>query len=262
MDDPLDSAQSGSAAEFQPVAGAEPRIEIPNVITSPSSHLAEFTDSQSFAEEHEPSVIDPDNDSPVPAEPATMDVPEQPPSPTLAQDSTGAELVAAVGRLEDSLSRRLDGLQKSFDRELRAEATRERIVERLHSELQDYKQDFLLKVQRPIFIDLIQLHDDIGKMIEAPSTGMTQTDPTSHLVMTLESIQTAIEDILYRQGVEPFSIEGNAFDPRQQRAVTTQPTTDPSLNKQIATRLRKGFRTGDKLIRPEIVTVFTYRSPT
>ena len=47
----------------------------------------------------------------------------------------------------------------------------------------------------------------------------------------LEPIQTAIEDILYRQGVEPFAVEGTEFDPRKQRAVSTQATDDPALNK-------------------------------
>jgi molecular chaperone GrpE len=167
-------------------------------------------------------------------------------------------VLASVERLADQLGRRLDLLQTTFERELRAEATRERVVDRLHAELQDYKQDFLLKVQRPIFVDLIQLHDDIGKMIES---GASTNDPDTgqRLRGTLESIQTGIEDILYRQGVEPFALEGTEFDPRKQRAVSTQTTDDPALNKRVATRLRKGFCAGDKLIRPEIVTVFTHR---
>ncbi len=168
-------------------------------------------------------------------------------------------LLEAINALSDRLGRRLDLLQATFERELRAEATRERVVDRLHAELQDYKQDFLLKVQRPIFIDLIQLHDDIGKMIEARGGTDFETDPGPGIRGILEPIQTAIEDILYRQGVEPFSLDGNEFDPRKQRAISTQPTDDPALNKRVAARLRKGFCSGEKLIRPEIVTVFTFR---
>ena len=118
---------------------------------------------------------------------------------------------------------------------------------------------FCLKVQRPIFIDLIQLHDDIGKMIEARAATELEADPGPGIRGILEPIQTAIEDILYRQGVEPFASTGTDFDPRKQRAVSTQPTDDPALNKRVAARLRKGFCSGEKLIRPEIVTVFTFR---
>jgi molecular chaperone GrpE len=118
-----------------------------------------------------------------------------------------------------------------------------------------------LKVQRPIFIDLIQLHDDIGKMIAARAASDPQPDRNQGVLGVIESIQTAIEDILYRQGVEPFALEGDEFDPRKQRAVSTQVTDDPRLNKRVASRLRKGFHAGDKLIRPEVVTVFTFRPP-
>jgi molecular chaperone GrpE len=175
---------------------------------------------------------------------------------------TAAEMpivLDAIQGLSEQLGRRLDMLQTTFERELRAESTRERVVDRLHAELQDYKQDFLLKVQRPIFIDLIQLHDDIGKMIDSRAPAGIGHERSADVRGILEPIQTAIEDILYRQGVEPFVLEGTEFDARKQRAVSTQATDDQALNKTVAARLRKGFCAGDKLIRPEIVAVFTFR---
>jgi len=171
-----------------------------------------------------------------------------------------AELVLdAVQGLGERLSRRLDALQTTFERELRAEATRERVIDRLHAELHEYKQDFLSKVQRPIFIDLIQLHDDIGKMDGSRPAPDAEPERNQAVRAVIESIQTAIEDILYRQGVEPFALEGDEFDPRKQRAVSTQVTDNPALNKRVADRLRKGFQAGEKLIRPEVVAVYTFR---
>jgi molecular chaperone GrpE len=187
---------------------------------------------------------------------------ERPPRAPGQDRETVAEtpvVLDAIQGLSAQLGRRLDLLQTTFERELRAEATRERVVDRLHAELQDYKQDFLLKVQRPIFIDLIQLHDDIGKMIDSRVPADAGLERSAEIRGNLEPIQTAIEDILYRQGVEPFALEGTEFDPRKQRAVSTQTTDDPGLNKRVAARLRKGFCAGDKLIRPEIVAVFTFR---
>jgi molecular chaperone GrpE len=165
----------------------------------------------------------------------------------------------AVKGLAAHLGRRLDALQTTLERELRAEATRERVIDRLHGELQEYKQDLLLKVQRPIFVDLIQLHDDIGKMIDARASTDAERDRALAVGPILQSIQTAIEDILYRQGVEPFSLAGDEFDARKQRAVSTVPADDPSLNKTVAARLRKGFESGERVIRPEIVAVYTWR---
>jgi molecular chaperone GrpE len=187
-----------------------------------------------------------------PAVAAEMSSPKPAPAAPMV-DSAGA-ILQAISGLGSQLEQRLIGLQTLFDREIRAEATRERIVDRLHAELQDYKQDLLLKVQRPMFVDLIQLHDDIGKMIDAQSND--DADRSGGVRDLLGSIRTGIEDILYRQGVEPFTAEGDEFDPRRQRSVTTVPTEDPERNKTIANRLRPGFQSGDRIIRPEIVTVY------
>jgi molecular chaperone GrpE len=156
------------------------------------------------------------------------------------------------------LERRLDGLQAQFEREVRAEATREKVVDRLHAELQEYKQDLLLGVLRPVFVDLIQLHDDIGKLVAAQGEAEGEV---RRLLDMMAGYQQAIEDILDRQGVEPYTLDGPTFDPRRQRAVATVPTDDPGLAKNIAARLRKGFRTlaGDRVIRPEIVSVYALR---
>jgi len=191
----------------------------------------------------EPESVEPE---PAPDEPAAAEV-----SPFAA---FAGEIREAVAKLGEDLGKKLVGLQGQFDREVRAEANRERIVDRLHAELQEYKQDLLMKMQRPIFVDLIQLHDDVGKMAAA-------LDPEAHDFRgTLESIQTALEDVMFRQGVEPFRAEGDVFDPRRQRAVTTVPTSDSALAKTIAARIRPGFQAGEKVVRPEVVSVYTFKA--
>jgi molecular chaperone GrpE len=172
-------------------------------------------------------------------------------TPPEAEGDAG-ELIRTLGA---SLERRLDQIQTLIEREARAEATREKVVDRLHAELQEYKQDLLLNTLRPVFVDLIQLHDDIGKVAVAPSDAEVAPE-VGRLLGLMRGFQQGIEDILYRQGVEPFHADGDSFDPRRQRAVSTVPTDDPSLNKQVAARLRKGFRAGEKVIRPEIVSVY------
>ena len=49
------------------------------------------------------------------------------------------------------------------------------------------------------------------------------------------------------------------FNPRRQRSVTTVPTEDPARDKTIAGRLRPGFQAGDRLLRPELVSVYILR---
>lgn len=175
-----------------------------------------------------------------------------------ARPDTLAPTLGAIEAIGEGLNRKLDSLATLFDREIRAEATREKVVDRLHAELQEYKQGLLLGILRPVFVDLIQLHDDMGKMIAA------QAEPEGDIARLLDLIrgfQQGIEDILYRQGVEPFTLDDDAFDPRRQRALSTVPTDNPGRNKRVAARLRKGFQAGDKVIRPEMVTVYSYKGP-
>jgi molecular chaperone GrpE len=169
-----------------------------------------------------------------------------------------ARTLEAIASLGEILQRRLDVLQTLFEREIRAEETREKVVDRLHAELQEYKQDLLLSVLRPVFIDLIQFHDNIGKVVATQSVTAENVE-ARRLLDIMGSFQQEIEDILYRQGVEPFQEEGDAFDPRRQRAASTVPTDEPALVKTIAARLRKGFKAGEKVIRPEVVSVYTVR---
>jgi molecular chaperone GrpE len=195
----------------------------------------------------------------------TEDEPDAVPAPPVETrpgwlDEAPGRTAEAIAALGDLLNRKLDDLRTLFEREIRAEATREKVVDRLHAELQEYKQDLLLNILRPVFVDLIQLHDDIGKMADASDSAAADGE-ARRLVDVMRGFQQGIEDILYRQGVEPFALDGDAFDPRRQRAVGTVPTDDPALNKTIAARLRKGFLTtdGQKVIRPEIVSVYALK---
>jgi molecular chaperone GrpE len=168
---------------------------------------------------------------------------------------TAPSTAEALDALRRELNGRLDSLASSFEREVRAESSREKVVDRLHAELQEYKNDFLLSTLRPVFIDLIQLHDDMGKVLQAPSS-----PEEARVLGLLEGYRQGIEDVLYRQGVEPFRVEGDdLFDPRRQRALSTTPTDDPALNKRLAARLRPGFRAGERVIRPELVAVYALR---
>ena len=196
----------------------------------------------------------------LPAESLEVIATESYPEPIAAVTGAPAEsggVLAAIRRLEEAVAARLDALQAAFDREIRAEATREKVVDRLHAELQEYKGDLLLQTLRPVFVDLIQLHDDIGKIIDSQSS--EAEGQAARLLDFMRGFQQGIEDILYRQGVEPFETEGEAFDPRRQRAVAAVPTDEPGRARTVAQRHRKGFRAGEKIIRPEIVSVYAER---
>ena len=181
--------------------------------------------------------------------------PLRPGEPALAGPTVDHRpLLEGLVHLGETLTRRLDALQSAFEREVRAEATREKVVDRLHAELQEYKQDLLLNALRPLLVDLIQLHDDMGKIV----AGNRDADgDAARLLGLMQGFRQGIEDILYRQGVETFQVDGDAFDPRRQRAASTTPCDEPALARTVAARLRPGFQAGERVLRPEIVSVYT-----
>jgi molecular chaperone GrpE len=175
-----------------------------------------------------------------------------------AANDMGTTAVPATLVLLQELKSLLNNLHTSFDEKIKYDTTRQAVVDRLHAELEEYKSDLVLKVLRPVALDLINLHDDIGKLVGAHQE--TASESGGKLLELFASVQSDLENILYRNGFESFVAEQPEFDSKRQRAVRTFPTTDPSLDRMVANRLRKGFAYGDRIIRPEMVAVYTYKA--
>jgi len=153
-------------------------------------------------------------------------------------------------------------LQVSFDEKIRFDEGREAIVERLHSEIQDYKGDLVLKTMKPLVADLINLYDDIGKAIASKSDEAAGSEIGSGLIKLLVGFQSDIEEVLDRHGFEPFCSPERVFDPKCQRVLKKLLTNDETLHRVVAKSLRKGFCYEGRVIRPEMVTTYIYEKTT
>ena len=63
-------------------------------------------------------------------------------------------------------------------------------------------------------------------------------------------------DVLTKAGLETIKAEGEVFDPNYHEAVMQTPTNDKPEN-TIITELQKGYKLGDKVLRPALVNVAT-----
>ncbi len=63
-------------------------------------------------------------------------------------------------------------------------------------------------------------------------------------------------DVLTKAGLETIKAEGEMFDPNFHEAVMQTPTSDKEENTIIA-ELQKGYKLGDKVLRPTLVNVAT-----
>lgn len=163
-----------------------------------------------------------------------------------------------VGRLE-SLSHQIDELQREFEGKLKYDAHKDEIIDRLHSELQEYKQDIIKKYVLSIVMDVVKVADDIRKWLTYfRSLEVSQRDPRK-LFRYLEAIPSDLEDVFYWHGVKPFSNQEGTFDPARQRAIKKVPTEDPTLDKNVVHSIRPGYEWETKVIRQEMVAVYVYQ---
>ena len=64
------------------------------------------------------------------------------------------------------------------------------------------------------------------------------------------------KDVLTKAGLEPIKAEGETFDPNFHEAVMQTPSTEHPEHTIIA-ELQKGYKLGDKVLRPTLVNVAT-----
>jgi molecular chaperone GrpE len=169
----------------------------------------------------------------------------------------------ATGSLEgvshsiESLLTAMNDLRQDFDTKVKYDESKERLISSLHKELQIYRDDLHFRVLRPIFLDLITMHDDLSAFIE----NMYSEEPIvpEHIAHGIETFLEVIEEILHRNGVEAFSVELETFLPSRQRNLRVITTDNQLKDKHIARRVRKGFEYEGKLLRPEIVETYKYK---
>lgn len=156
------------------------------------------------------------------------------------------------------IAQQLDSLQQEFQSKIKYDAHKNKIIDNLHQDLQDYKDDFLKKYLKSIIMDVIQIIDNIRKLVIHYSSRESSDNDPLKLLKLLESIPSDLEDLFFRHGVKPFSCEGNVFDPTRQRVLKTLKTNDESKDKTVAESLRPGYEWDGKVIRPEMVAAYIY----
>ena len=161
----------------------------------------------------------------------------------------------------DDIQSQLAQLKAEFAGKIKYDEHKDEIIDKLHQELQEYKQDIVKKHILSIVLDVVKVADDIRKWIAYfRSLDVSQRDPVK-LFRYLEAIPSDLEDIFYWQGVKPYTNREGVFDPAKQRTIKKIATDDPSKDKTIAKSLRPGYEWEGKVIRQEMVAVYVYEDP-
>jgi len=168
-------------------------------------------------------------------------------------DPTQAETLT---RLETTVATAFAELLQEIREKAAVDRFREEQVDRLHAELQTYKNDLVSKQARLLIQGIVRLHDDLGRSVAALRQKPVEELTPETLFRQLADFQDDVELLLGQHGVERFEAIGEELDPRRQTVARTVPTDDPGRIGRIAERVRPGFEQGEKILQKERVAVF------
>jgi molecular chaperone GrpE len=182
-----------------------------------------------------------------------------------AQEASSGDTAATAGDVvEADLQQQLAAAERRADehlddlRRLAAEFDNYRKrVARDHERLVAHANERLVK-------ELLPVLDDLGRALEAaeaheggtPEQEGREAPPAdgsrAELVAGVTLVHRALADVLRKQGLEEIPTDG-AFDPHVHEALLAQPSEVPEGD--VLEVLQKGYRLGDRVLRPARVVV-------
>ena len=157
-----------------------------------------------------------------------------------------------------NLSNKLDEMLLLFKDKILYDITKEKQVDKLHSELQTYKQDVIFKATKPLISSIIYIYDDMDKMIQRYTNNPEELD-LKKMMNILETLKEDIEILLEENGITQFSEEFKTkFNPKTQQLIKKIPIGDKEQVGEVVEKIRPGFENVTEIIRKERVAVYVY----
>jgi molecular chaperone GrpE len=150
-----------------------------------------------------------------------------------------ARTLAAEKQVQD-VQHRFEQLRQQLQRE--TDETRQRLNRSADERAANEKAKFIAS-----FLPVL---DDLQRAIDAVSDNA----PREAVLEGIRNITTSVRNALTNAGVEPVAAVGEAFDPELHEAVDTA-DADPEMDGRVISEYSRGFRMGDRLLRPARVSV-------
>ena len=107
---------------------------------------------------------------------------------------------------------------------------------------------------------LLPVLDNLNRALDAERSVETSESPEfRHFLHGVELIGKQLNEVLESFGVQPIPAVGERFDPHIHEAVVTEPSDEHEPDTVIA-ELARGYRIGDRLLRPAMVKVSARRA--
>ena len=142
---------------------------------------------------------------------------------------------------------KLVGVQAKFEE---AKANLEKETSEMRARLMKTLEDRGKQAQFNFLTTLLPVLDNLNRAVAASETDPSVEHLRNGVVGTARSFERALIDV----GVEPVASVGEIFDPELHEAVDTVPA-DAENDGRVTAEYARGYRFGDKLLRPARVQV-------
>lgn len=164
-------------------------------------------------------------------------------------EKTITDVIVSVSEISTQIS----GLKEQLHKHVLTNKDKDEAFDRLYVELETYKNNSAFEQVRPLFMDLILMFDRISNLTE---DAVKRDD--KYCANALKTVTDELIEIMYRRDIDLITSIQEVFDATTQRAIGVERIESEEENNKIAKIVRKGFRCGERLLRPEEVIVKKY----
>ena len=176
-------------------------------------------------------------------------------------DDEGSERVnaeAETPNLKPTYVEELEARTKAAERQVQeVQARFDQLRQQLQRETDETRMrlnrsaDERAETSRARFIEsLLPVMDDLERAIDAAA----KDAPREAILQGIRSTASSFQNALTSAGVEPIASVGEPFNPELHEAVDTG-EADPEMDGRVIEEYSRGFRIGDRLLRPARVKV-------
>ena len=168
------------------------------------------------------------------------------------------KLTAPVETKLDQLLAALEALQAQFGEKIAVDTHKNALFDEMHQELIRYQNGILDKIVETMALDIIQMADSTKRSLRLYEEKEPSEDNYRRLLRVIEGIAEDLDDILYRQSIEPYQVAGAQVDVRRQKIVQTVETDQQDRDNLVAVRVADGYEKNGKVIRPARIKIYKY----
>ena len=182
-----------------------------------------------------------------------------PPTRDAAEPGGAAEADPGAAEATDPGARIDAGVERilaAFEDKLQYDAHKQKVIDRLHEELQGHRADLVEQAARPFIVGMVRHHAEIGKVLAAVRDAPAGEVSPAQFCELLEGLQDDVEIVLSDNGISAYRAEvSEPFDAARHSVRKTVPTDDATRARTIASCTGPGFeRNGKILVKARVST--------